>query len=303
MSAHTNRILAARLGVATMKLKHLVAELEGVRTWEKPKVALEQYPTSPEIAAHMLISAMEHGDVEDAAVADLGCGGGILGIGAAILGASHVLAVDIDPDALSVAAENVAEFEVPVDLICCDMSRLPTRRGLFDCVITNPPFGTQKDSNGIDMVFLRAGFDMVTQVAALMGGRAQRPCELIRGPLGRAAPSTLYTRARRAPSSKSRRRSGAPRPGSSPSCASRFQKCACAPHSLSAACRAGVCTLATHTAASASTGSMPPCAGTSTISRLPRTWTSIFGVCAVRTRMRTRSLRAVSARLSVRSQS
>jgi 2-polyprenyl-3-methyl-5-hydroxy-6-metoxy-1,4-benzoquinol methylase len=127
MSAHTNRILAARLGVATMKLKHLVAELEGVRTWEKPKVALEQYPTSPEIAAHMLISAMEHGDVEDAAVADLGCGGGILGIGAAILGASHVLAVDIDPDALSVAAENVAEFEVPVDLICCDMSRLPTR--------------------------------------------------------------------------------------------------------------------------------------------------------------------------------
>ena len=29
-----------------MKLKHLVAELEGVRTWEKPKVALEQYPTS-----------------------------------------------------------------------------------------------------------------------------------------------------------------------------------------------------------------------------------------------------------------
>ena len=100
-----------------MKLKHLVAELEGVRTWEKPKVALEQYPTSPEIAAHMLISAKEHGDVEDAAVADLGCGGGILGIGAAILGASHVLAVDIDPDALSVAAENVAEFEVPVDLV------------------------------------------------------------------------------------------------------------------------------------------------------------------------------------------
>ena len=80
-----------------MKLKHLIAELEGVKTWEKPKVALEQYPTSPEIAAHMLLNALEEGDIEDAAVADLGCGGGILGIGAAILGASHVVAIDLDP--------------------------------------------------------------------------------------------------------------------------------------------------------------------------------------------------------------
>ena len=79
-----------------MKLKHLIAELEGVKTWEKPKVALEQYPTSPEIAAHMLLNALEEGDIEDAAVADLGCGGGILGIGAAILGASHVVAIDLD---------------------------------------------------------------------------------------------------------------------------------------------------------------------------------------------------------------
>ena len=154
-----------------MKLKHLVAELEGVKTWEKPKVALEQYPTSPEIAAHMLLAALDEGDIEDAVVADLGCGGGILGIGAAILGAAHVVATDIDPDALSVAAENVAEYEVPVDLVCSDLQQLSTRpaggAGLFDCVITNPPFGTQKDSNGIDMVFLRAGLNMCTQGGAV----------------------------------------------------------------------------------------------------------------------------------------
>lgn len=39
---------------------------------------------------------------------DVGCGSGILSIGAALLGASKVLAVDIDPEAVKVSKENVA---------------------------------------------------------------------------------------------------------------------------------------------------------------------------------------------------
>ncbi|MBR1708654.1 MAG: 50S ribosomal protein L11 methyltransferase [Clostridia bacterium] len=38
---------------------------------------------------------------------DVGCGSGILGIAAAKLGAKHVLAIDLDPDAVRVAEENV----------------------------------------------------------------------------------------------------------------------------------------------------------------------------------------------------
>lgn len=41
-------------------------------------------------------------------VLDIGCGSGILSIGAALLGASAVLAVDIDPQAVFVSRENVA---------------------------------------------------------------------------------------------------------------------------------------------------------------------------------------------------
>ena len=41
-------------------------------------------------------------------VLDVGCGSGILSIGAALLGASEVLAVDIDPEAVKVSGENVA---------------------------------------------------------------------------------------------------------------------------------------------------------------------------------------------------
>lgn len=51
-------------------------------------------------------------DIEDKVVGDLGCGGGILGIGAAILGSGHTVGIDIDPSALAIAQENCKEFEV-----------------------------------------------------------------------------------------------------------------------------------------------------------------------------------------------
>lgn len=41
-------------------------------------------------------------------VIDVGTGSGILAIAAGLLGAGHILAIDIDPDAVRVAAENVA---------------------------------------------------------------------------------------------------------------------------------------------------------------------------------------------------
>lgn len=45
-------------------------------------------------------------------IIDVGTGSGILAIGAALLGAGHVLAVDIDPDAVRVADENVRNNQV-----------------------------------------------------------------------------------------------------------------------------------------------------------------------------------------------
>lgn len=45
-------------------------------------------------------------------VIDVGTGSGILAIGAALLGAGHVLAIDIDPDAVRVAEENVQHNHV-----------------------------------------------------------------------------------------------------------------------------------------------------------------------------------------------
>ncbi len=53
-------------------------------------------------------AALEHCAGADRTVLDLGCGSGILGIGALLLGCAHVTGCDIDPKAPEVAAANAA---------------------------------------------------------------------------------------------------------------------------------------------------------------------------------------------------
>ena len=69
----------------------------------------EQYPTRPHIAACML-HTMEatFGDLESLHVADLGCGCGVLSLGAVMLGAGFVTGFDIDPSALDTFAQNIS---------------------------------------------------------------------------------------------------------------------------------------------------------------------------------------------------
>lgn len=43
----------------------------------------------------------------------------------------------------------------------------PLGGGHFDCILTNPPFGTQKHSNGVDMAFLRAALCLATPTGAV----------------------------------------------------------------------------------------------------------------------------------------
>lgn len=73
-----------------MKLKKLQHVLENIETFENPKIELEQYTTSSHIAACVLHTAQfVYGDIYGKRVADLGCGSGVLCIGAALLGARY----------------------------------------------------------------------------------------------------------------------------------------------------------------------------------------------------------------------
>jgi ribosomal protein L11 methyltransferase len=68
------------------------------------------------------------------ALIDYGCGSGILGIAALKLGAAHVTAVDIDPQALLATRENAIRNEVSPAL---ETMAVPAALRPADCVVAN----------------------------------------------------------------------------------------------------------------------------------------------------------------------
>uniref|UniRef100_A0A915MG38 5'-nucleotidase n=1 Tax=Meloidogyne javanica TaxID=6303 RepID=A0A915MG38_MELJA len=135
-----------------MKPKQLVNLLHKLDSFRDPKLDLEQYATPPDIA----VSLIQHinYDVENlnnCFVADLGCGTGIFVVG-----------IDIDQDSLEICRSNIATFtssEMCYDLIQMNLriGQIPEKlHGIFDLVITNPPFGTKKGTEGADVDFVNA---------------------------------------------------------------------------------------------------------------------------------------------------
>lgn len=132
-----------------MKLKSLEIALQKVAGFSAPKAPLEQYMTPPALAARMLFDAYMNGDIEGMKVLDLGCGTGMLSIGAALLG-GEVTGVDTDKAALAIAEENAKESGVKTDFF--ERTLIPSPAGPaalfetgFDTVVMNPPFGAQKE--------------------------------------------------------------------------------------------------------------------------------------------------------------
>jgi putative methylase len=140
-----------------MRLNELERALEGVEGFPAPSPRLEQYQTPPALAARLLYHASLRGDIIDRQVCDLGCGTGILSIGAALLGAATVTGVETDRHALAVARRNATNFEASISFISGDVADpdLLTGIGACDTVVMNPPFGAQKAH--ADRPFIDAG--------------------------------------------------------------------------------------------------------------------------------------------------
>jgi putative methylase len=144
-----------------MKKRQLEMLLEKVEGFSSPSAKMEQYATPAPVAADMLYLACLRGDLTK--VCDLGCGTGILGIGAALLGA-EVVCVEIDPGALALARENASRMGVEIEFIQADVSTVSLRG--IDTVVMNPPFGAQKSSQG-DRAFLRKAMEISRVVYSL----------------------------------------------------------------------------------------------------------------------------------------
>ena len=89
----------------------LAVMLSKASVFSKAKIELEQYPTDSETAASFLWLAFNLDDIQDKIIADFGCGTGILGLGAAILGAKKIYMIDTDEEALELAKKNKEEIE------------------------------------------------------------------------------------------------------------------------------------------------------------------------------------------------
>ncbi|CAH8529307.1 unnamed protein product [Schistosoma bovis] len=153
-------------GMPTLSRKKLHHQLENVKTFQNPKLEFEQYCTSAQVAADILFNIqMTDNALEGMSVADLGCGTGMLSIGAKLLGASCVLGFEIDEDAVNEFQSNLGTCEMldeNIDVTLCDVARLfhGNNKKFVDTVILNPPFGTNPKNNGIDMAFLRAALSI-----------------------------------------------------------------------------------------------------------------------------------------------
>ena len=141
--------------VRKLDLERLLSQVEPNPT---PKPDLEQYTIPSDVAADMLyLAAYSNNDVVGKTVLELGCGTGILTLGAAFLGAKSVVGIDVDKTAIKKAFENSVRTDLKekVQWIAADIEVV---RGNFDTVLQNPPYGVQK--RGADLKFLQKALEI-----------------------------------------------------------------------------------------------------------------------------------------------
>ncbi|MFX0170040.1 MAG: METTL5 family protein [Candidatus Hodarchaeota archaeon] len=122
------------------QLEILLSQLQG---FPDPIPSREQYEVSDSVAATMVFTAATYGDIENQHVFDLGCGPGRLAIGAALLGAHSVVAIDIDSKVLNVAEQNAVQLGVQnrIKFVAQDIETITAQA---DTVLMNAPFGVQR---------------------------------------------------------------------------------------------------------------------------------------------------------------
>ena len=107
----------------------------------RPRVVIELEPAAawghgghPSTA--LVLEALSERLVAGATVLDVGCGSGVLAVAAALLGASSVTAIDIDPAAVVATTDNAARNGVS-GLVSVSGASLAAVAGRFDVVVAN----------------------------------------------------------------------------------------------------------------------------------------------------------------------
>jgi putative methylase len=140
----------------------LTQQLGVVVGFDDPRADLEQYRTPPELAAHLVHTADLQGDIDGRLVVDLGCGTGMLALGAALRGPRSVVGVDIDPGPLSTARDNERRVGTSsaVSWVRGDATRAVLCPDGETTVVMNPPFGARDGNEHADRAFLATAAEL-----------------------------------------------------------------------------------------------------------------------------------------------
>ena len=147
-----------------MKKKELEILLQKVPSPDSPVPHLEQYMTPADIAADIIFTAHQFGDIQNKTVVDLGCGTGIFSIGAKLTGAKKVIGIDIDKNSIKTAREFAEKNSLDIEFITQDVKNIMIR---CDTAIMNPPFGAQKSNRKADSTFIEKGLEIAHVVYSL----------------------------------------------------------------------------------------------------------------------------------------
>lgn len=107
------------------------------------------------MAAMVLYRALNDGNIAGKEVADLGTGNGIFAVGASLLGASKVYAIDRDKEMIDVAKENAKNTRCEIEFLNMDVKDFEIK---IDTALMNPPFGSQK--RNADIPFIQKGLEL-----------------------------------------------------------------------------------------------------------------------------------------------
>ena len=130
---------AWRAGLAPRRIAHLWVRPSWCETAGSPEIVIDpkqafgsgEHATT-RLALQLLLEALEPGDT----LLDVGCGSGILALGALRCGARAAVGLDLDPIACANAAENQRLNALPLQLFCGTLDALaPAAR--FDLVVAN----------------------------------------------------------------------------------------------------------------------------------------------------------------------
>lgn len=161
--------------------KQLAVFLSGLKSFNKPKIRLEQYATPCDIAAEWIWEMCLKDEVDGKVFADLACGPGVLGIGLLAMGAKKVHFLDCDNSAMEICKANYKklfdEYEIgEAEFHLSDINEFSCVEKI-DVVIQNPPFGTK--TKHVDKKFLEVAFKTADVVYSMHKATTQKFVEAI----------------------------------------------------------------------------------------------------------------------------